>query len=84
MKCPIGTKVVVSKEATSLYLQELSEGRCDVVYTVLHSFNDGMNSERLMLKSDRDSSPRWVGICSDFFEVVGPDRNNHMPSFLSF
>lgn len=84
MEYPVGTKVVVSKDATSLYLQELSEGRCDVVYTVLHSFNDGMNSERLMLKSDGDGSPRWVGICSDFFEMVGPDSNNHTPSLPPF
>lgn len=70
MEYPVGTKVVVSKCATSLYLQELSEGRLGVVYTVLHSFNDGMNSERLMLKSDCDIDPRFMGAPKEFFEMA--------------
>jgi hypothetical protein len=70
MKYPVGTKLMVSDRATSLYLQELAEGRCGIVYTVIYAFNDGMNIDRVTLKADDDHDPKFVGVDSDLFETI--------------
>lgn len=70
MTYPVGSTVVVSERATSLYLQEIAEGRQGTIYTVIHAFNDGMNTDRITLKADTDAEPRHVGIPYSLFELV--------------
>ncbi len=70
MRFSKGFKVGVSIRATSLYLQEVSEGRQGTVYTVIDCFEDEMRIERLTLKVQGEECPRYFGIPSELFELI--------------